>query len=266
MDEASIDLLLSKLDSKLDEKLHNQTLLITKTVTQNVMEALDEKVKLITEENKDLKNKVTELQQKLCNIDKEKRKNNLIFFGISELGKSEPELVDYIKETIIEMEIYIESHEINNIYRIGKWTGTNNRPVVVSFSTVWKKHLILKNKSKLPEGVYIKEDYSKEVLEKRKQLQPQVEEEKKKGNIAFLVQDKLVVKKPKETTREKRKREESKSPNSSAQKKITTPNNEPIEEPLKPQTTEKATLKPSILNFVEKRNKPPLPALESSKN
>ncbi|XP_063618245.1 uncharacterized protein LOC134791133 [Cydia splendana] len=67
-------------------------------------------------------------------------------------------------------------------------------------------------------GIYMKEDYSKEVLEKRKQLQSQVEEEKKKGNIAFLVHDKLVVKKPKENTREKRKREESKSPNSSALK------------------------------------------------
>lgn len=65
----------------------------------------------------------------------------------------------------------------------------------------------------------MKEDYSKEILEKRKQLQPQLEEEKKKGNIAYIKYDKLIVLNPKNNDGEKRKRETSDSPKSSALKK-----------------------------------------------
>ncbi|CAF4950675.1 unnamed protein product [Pieris macdunnoughi] len=58
--------------------------------------------------------------------------------------------------------------EINNIYRIGKTEPNKIRPVVVSLTTTWKKHLILRNRSNLQEGVYIKEDYPKEITEKQR--------------------------------------------------------------------------------------------------
>ncbi|KAI8432754.1 hypothetical protein MSG28_013713 [Choristoneura fumiferana] len=157
----------------LDEKLNNQTFLITNSVTKNVMEALDEKMRCITEENNILKSKVSELQLEVKFLKNEKRKNNLIFFGVEEIGKTECELVDCIMEAIIESGTHFQSNEISNIYRIGKRINNKNRPVVVSITSLWKKHIILRNKSKLPQGIYIKEDYSKEVLEIRKQLQMQ---------------------------------------------------------------------------------------------
>ncbi|XP_073961543.1 uncharacterized protein [Choristoneura fumiferana] len=208
----------------LDEKLNNQTFLITNSVTKNVMEALDEKMRCITEENNILKSKVSELQLEVKFLKNEKRKNNLIFFGVEEIGKTECELVDCIMEAIIESGTHFQSNEISNIYRIGKRINNKNRPVVVSITSLWKKHIILRNKSKLPQGIYIKEDYSKEVLEIRKQLQMQVEQEKKKGNIAYIKHDKLIVKKNRDNNPEKRKREESGSPNSSNQKKTTSSN------------------------------------------
>ncbi|XP_041973390.1 craniofacial development protein 2-like [Aricia agestis] len=52
-----------------------------------------------------------------------------------------------------------------------------------------------------------------------KQLQPLVDEERKKGNIACIKYDKLVVKKPKDKNRGKRTRESSDSLNQEAQKK-----------------------------------------------
>ncbi|CAH0714155.1 unnamed protein product, partial [Brenthis ino] len=72
----------------------------------------------------------------------------------------------------------------------------------------------------------------------RKQLQPQLEEERKKGNIAYLKYDKLIVKKPTDKTRDKRKREDSGSPNSSTQKKI---NSKSVSKEIKG---------PNILNYV----------------
>lgn len=246
--------------SKLDEKLNQQAMVITNAVTKNVMEALDEKMKLITEENHILKSKVSDLEQKLRNMEQDKRKNNLVFFGVQELGKSEIELVDNIKEIITDMGVYLDSHEISNLYKIGKRSSNKNRPVVVSITTMWKKRMILKNKSNLPSGIYVMEDCSKEVLETRKQLKPQLEEEKKKGNIAFLIQDKLIVKKPTDKNREKRKREGSDSPKSlSSQKKINKHATHPS-----PNAVGKEVVRPGILNYVERKR--PASVSETSKN
>ncbi|KAI8435136.1 hypothetical protein MSG28_003513 [Choristoneura fumiferana] len=197
--------------SKLEEKLNQQTLAISTEVTKTVLQALDEKFKSIEEENKNLKTRITTLEQKIDYLEKDKRRNNLVFFGIEEKSKSEAELVDYIKEIVEDTGIHLESQEIANVYRIGQ-RSDKSRPVIVSFTTKWKKHLIQKNKSKFTQGIYFKEDYPKEVLEARKKLQPQLEEEQKKGNIAYLKYDKLVVRNPKDNNREKRKRDNSDSP------------------------------------------------------
>lgn len=246
-----MELLFSKLDAKLDEKLNQQTYVITTAVTANVMEALDEKMKTLIEENQNLKTKITILEQKVSNLEKDKRKSNLIFFGVEENGKRETELIDHIKETIEEAGIHFDSHEITNIYRIGAQTN-KNRPVVITLSTMWKKHLILKLKSKLPTGIYVKEDFPKDVLAARKQLQPKVEEEWKKGNIALLRGDQLIIKKPKDNQREKRKRDKNVSPDLPTQKKSYTSNN-PENPPNKTKTTGKGEiLKPNILQFMSR--------------
>lgn len=250
--EKSMEILLAKLDEKLDQ----QTKLITTTVTQNVMAALDEKFKAITEENTQLKNKISELELKLKFADKDKRKNNLVFFGIEE-GKAttETELVDYIKDIILEMGVHFEAFEINNTYRIGKKELDKNRPVVVSLTTTWKKHMILRNRRNLQEGINIKEDYPKEIIEKRKQLQRQVEEEKNKGNIAFIKYDKLIIKKTHESNREKRKRETSRSPKTPSQKKVNASNTQSTSTTLNnasSKTTTKETMRPNILSYIER--------------
>ncbi|KAJ2937204.1 hypothetical protein O0L34_g19117 [Tuta absoluta] len=248
---------------KLDEKLDRQTKTITVDVTKNVTEALSKKIDSLTEENKVLKSKITKLEQEVNYLEREKRNNNLLFFSIEENEKSEGELVDYIKEMIIDTGIHINSQEISNVSWIGRWGANKNRPVAVSFTTTWKKHMIQHNKLSLPEGIYIREDYSKEVLEKRKQLQPIVEEERKKGNRAFIVYDKLVVKTPKENTRDKRKREESGSPKSSIQKKINT--NSDSTHDLHKQTT-KDNMKTNILNYIERKRQDTGMSPQPSKN
>lgn len=237
--------------NKLDEKFKNQTELITHCVTKSVTEALDEKMKTIMEENTKLKDRISELEYKLKRADIEKRKNNLVFFGISESIKYETELVDFIKKLVVSMEVHMDSQEISKVYRVGHRTENKNRPVVVTITTQWKKHLILKNKPNLPQGINIKEDYPKEILDKRKQLQPQVEEEIKKGNIAYIKYDKLIVKRSKEN-REKRKRGTSDSPKAPSEKKTnkkTTPN---TPSPTLTKTHTREIIRPNILDYVER--------------
>lgn len=110
--------------------------------------------------------------------------------------------------------------------------------------------LILKSKSKLPTGIYVKEDFPKEVLEARKQLQPKIEEEWKKGNKAFLRGDQLVIKKPQDYQREKRKRENTVSPNLSTQKKQNTSNNFKNPSTKTINAGQKEILKPNILQYI----------------
>lgn len=112
---------------KIDEKLERQAEKITHSVTVNVIEALDEKMKTIIEQNNILKNKVSELERKLKAVEREKRKNNLVFFGLEEMGKSEEELVNYIKELISNTGVYLDCHKINSVYRIGKKGENKNR-------------------------------------------------------------------------------------------------------------------------------------------
>lgn len=243
--EKSMELLLSKLDSKLQQQAET----ITKAVTANVLEALETKLQSLQKDNESMKQKIKHLEHKNNILEQEKRKHNLVFFGVEEIGKTETELVDYIKDIIIDTEVPLESNEISNVYRIGKRVNNKNRPVVVSLTTLWKKHLILKKKSKLNPGIYVKEDYTKEILEQRRQLQPKVDEEKKKGNIAYIKHDKVMVITPKENNREKRKRENSRSPNASNQKKATATNNHETQSSNKTNTN---IIKPNILNYIER--------------
>lgn len=64
----------------------------------------------------------------------------------------------------------------------------------------------------LPGNIYVKEDFSKEVLEKRKELIPQLMEARNNGRVAFIKYDKLVIKENTEMIGDKRKRNQSTSP------------------------------------------------------
>ncbi|XP_059048839.1 uncharacterized protein LOC131844080 [Achroia grisella] len=159
--------------------------------------------------------------------------------------------------------IHLESQEIANLYRIGR-PSNKNRPVVVSFTTKWKKHLVQQNKTNLPQGIYLKEDYSREVLVTRKELQPKLEEERKKGNIAYLKYDKLIVKKANENNREKRKRDKSESPVTKNYTKKQLTNSSPNSTIMSSVNVAKEILKPNILNYMARGRSYSLS--ESSKN
>lgn len=195
------------------EEMAAQTREITTAVTKNVSESINGRLTALMEENKNLKNQVNILQNKIKSIEEYKRNNNLVFFGIKEeQGRESP------IETVIEilgenMGINISINEINNAYRLGAKKDNKRRPILVTFTTYWRRNEVLKNKKKLSSEIYIKEDLSKEVLEKRKHLLPQLKQERERGKICYFVGDKIVIKEPKEDKRDKRKRDDSKSPN-----------------------------------------------------
>lgn len=222
---------LELLYNKISEKMTAQTIEITDLVTRSVMKTLEEKLIEILEENKHLKSKVNILEKKVEFLEEEKRKNNLILFGVKE-SEWNGSLIEDIK-IIIEKEtnINIQPHEINKAYRIGI-KGKYARPLLVSFTSTWKRNLILRCKNKFTPGFYIKEDFSKAILEERKKLIPLLIQEREKGKIAYLKKDKLIVKDKMDSNDAKRKRDQVDSPNksptqldTSAPKKVNKTNN-----------------------------------------
>ncbi|XP_037295310.1 uncharacterized protein LOC119189515 [Manduca sexta] len=194
-------------------EMQKQTVELTESLTKNLMDRMDEKLNPIIEENEQLKQKVCDLEKEVKYLKREKKGNNIIIFGLEEGENSISELFKSVKIILKEdLNINMEQFEINNLYRLGK-NKVQNKPrlVLCSFINTWKKDEIMKNRKNLKK-IYISEDYSKEVLEKRKALLPLLKEEREKGNIAFLNYDKLVVKEP---NAEKRKREPTTSPSPS---------------------------------------------------
>ncbi|XP_052744425.1 uncharacterized protein LOC112050118 [Bicyclus anynana] len=189
-------------------EMQNQTV----ELTNKIMDKIDEKLKPVLEENKNLKLKIENLEKKVEYLEREKKSNNIIIHGLREEEKSTLDLFQSVKKCFFdELQITLEEFEINKIHRIGNnINGERPRPTLISLVSGWKKSDIMKNKKKLKE-LYITEDFSKETLEKRKALQPKLIEERKKGNFAYIKYDKLVVKE-KTVAKDRRKREISTSP------------------------------------------------------
>nr|XP_021189846.1 uncharacterized protein LOC110375883 [Helicoverpa armigera] len=187
---------------------------LKESLTKSIMDRMDEKLTPIIKENEELKKKICNLESEIEYFRKEKKSNNVVIYGLEEREKSSLELFRIVTEIFKrDLNLPVEENEVNRLYRLGKNKVENkHRPVLLSFTSGWKKDQIIRNKKSLKD-IYISEDYSKEVIEKRKALLPQLLEEKKKGNIAFLKYDKLVVKQP---NTDKRKREPSTSPRSTS--------------------------------------------------
>lgn len=200
---------------KMKIEMQNQAVSISNTI----MDRIDEKLKPVLEENKKLIFKVENLEKKIEFLERDKKGNNIIIYGLKEGEKSTRELIENAKNKFQkELNLVLEDYDINKIYRIGKPNkGDKPRPVLLSFTCGWKKNEVLKNRKKSKE-LFVAEDFSKEILEKRKALLPKLIEERNKGNIAYLKFDKLIVKEGTKA-KENRKRELSVSPLTNLQQK-----------------------------------------------
>jgi hypothetical protein len=210
----------------LREELQLQTKAITENIRTELANMIDEKLKPVIEENKQLKIEIENIKAKM---EKETRRNNLVLHGLPEKETDNVELLELVVETLNTLSENAgidnwDKWEISGVRRLGKKGGKSIRPVLISVTLLWRKILILKNKKKFPKDIYATEDYPKEILDKRRGLKSQLEEERKKGKIAYILYDKLVVKEP---INEKRKRSPSGSPSTSHATQHYPTNNKP---------------------------------------
>ncbi|XP_014370105.2 uncharacterized protein LOC106720052 [Papilio machaon] len=195
-------------------EMQKQTIELRESITKTIMDRIEEKLTPIIKENEKFRQQISKLEKEVEYLKREKKSNNIVIFGLDEDEKSTSELFQTIQKVFkSDLNMILEENEVNRLFRLGKNKVVNKpRPVLCSLINGWKKDEIMKNKKSLKK-VYVQEDYTKEVLDKRKALLPKLQEEKKKGNKVYIKYDQLIVKEANINT-EKRKRELSTSPQS----------------------------------------------------
>ncbi|PZC80385.1 hypothetical protein B5X24_HaOG214803 [Helicoverpa armigera] len=252
---------LRKIQSELDSQ--KNTILksgekVTETVTQNINGILEEKFKIWDEKYDNLKEKIEKQEKRIYFLEKQARKNNIMFFGIEETETSyqilENIIIKFVKEYF---SLDLDQRDIQEVKRIGK-KGEKSRPIIATFTTLGTKIKIWKQRKEALKqtAYYITEDYPKQVLEKRKELQMQANLEREKGNIASIKYDKLVIQVKNKTTG-KNKRLFTSSPETSTDGGTKAQANKKNKHQAQLRGTpgpSEGILKPSMLNFLVNKN------------
>lgn len=199
---------ISTLYNMMKLEMEKQATLI-KDTTEKIMMSIDDKIKPLIQENKILKQEIEALNKKMNSLENATKRNNIIIHGFNETENNNTELYNNTIRLLEDLGIKIDNYDINKLHRIGRRTNGKTRPVLITLTTLKKKIEILKNKKKISQPTYITEDFSKETLQKRKELQEELHREKEKGNDVYIKNNKIVIK-PKGN--EKRKRGISLSP------------------------------------------------------
>ncbi|XP_073979895.1 uncharacterized protein [Rhodnius prolixus] len=161
----------------------------------NITEILKEqnqKYKQLEQENLEL---IDLISKQTREIERIKRRNNVVFFGIQE---EEEEDYEKLEHTIVDvctnvMSVNLDKSHINYVRRFGKNKG-KKRPVVLSCVSNNCKRKLLKNSSKLiGSNIFIAEDYDKEDLLQRKKLIKEHLKFKDLGHISKLRKNGLVI-------------------------------------------------------------------------
>lgn len=167
---------------------------IKDTIIQDINKNIDSKFENMEVNFNILERKIEEQQISIDRIEQHLKKKNILFFGIEETEKSYGELEGNILEIITKnMNIPCERRDIEFVTRIGKKTG-QIRPIALTVCSMGLKIQILKNKKYLNESnIYIKEDYTPKILQKRKELQDEFRARKEQGENVVLRYDKIIT-------------------------------------------------------------------------
>ena len=180
----------------LDERLTKMT-----GVLQNLIEGVNSKLDGYHAEWKGTKKEVEEMKQELGIVKNQmqevsrlgnvSRNHNIVIFGLNEL-RNEGKWNRVLDLFSSELNIDIYEQNIDNLYWIGR--RTHNRPLLVKFTSVLTRDLILE-RAKLLRGSKIKigKDYDYRTRKIRRELLSYMWEARKNGQNASLYNDKLFL-------------------------------------------------------------------------
>ena len=160
------------------------------------MKGLEDQIKGLLEINKEIETRLKSVENKLCQLEDQSRRENLLFFGIGDDGNEswevcERKLTQFIKDKLgIDKDIVFQ-----RVHRLGRpRAGVNARPIIAKFLLFKDKELVLRNAHKLKnQACSISEDFCQRTREKRKMLLPHLKKAKEDDKRAFLRVDTLYI-------------------------------------------------------------------------
>ncbi|XP_037506544.1 uncharacterized protein LOC119382768 [Rhipicephalus sanguineus] len=138
------------------------------------IEPLRQQLGTVQTDTAETASRVCNLETRLDEAENRSRRNNLIFYGISDTNKSESfaqseELV--IRLCSEQLNFSLEPKEIERAHRLGRYCTGRNRPIIVKLSFFKTKEAILSNGRRFKNTPYsVGEDFSKKVQNARKHL------------------------------------------------------------------------------------------------
>ena len=172
---------------------------------QDTLSSSETKAKEIKEKLSTLSSKLTGIEAKCTDManqvddqENRSRRNNLCFEGIPEDATESWETTEQKLKNILSSNLQIDLNgtAIERAHRIGrkKRDALKPRPVVAKFPSFKTREEILKNKKRFQgTNIFVMEDFSERVRERRRELLPEMHKARKEGLIAFLRYDKLVT-------------------------------------------------------------------------
>ena len=164
--EKSIDELHKRLDDIVSDR--KSDIENTKKIQSNVV--------AIQEQNLALKNQLSQVTDKLANLESQSRRNNLVFTGIPETPNETWEIVEKKMYTFFENIMGIaDAREISieRAHRLYTKQEKDNRPIIVKFLSFKDRQKVWQKRSTLAkQAVRIFEDYPIDVQAKRQKLWP----------------------------------------------------------------------------------------------
>lgn len=168
--------LLQLLNKRLDEQYEK----ISNKIDKNHKD-LENEIRNLNKQIDNLKEENIQLRDRISVIEKKKRKNNLVVFGLKPTDLNPVE--DTINELSQKLGVELDKSDISNLY-VPKQNQTGV-PIHLEFLSFFKKAEVLKNSFKLKNsGISVANDMSKEEREIHKVLRKKIKEARENGHEA----------------------------------------------------------------------------------
>lgn len=137
--------------------------------------------------------RVMKLESRIDYLENQSRRDNLVFRGIDESdGETSNICKMKVVDCIREMGIFVTEREIDRAHRVN--SKTSPRPMVVKFNEYSTREKVFKKKASLKGSkIVIYEDFSKKVLNERRELVKHMKTAREEGLYAMVSFNRLII-------------------------------------------------------------------------
>lgn len=205
-----VELLVNNVNNRIDQLTREtQELKCSLQFSQKEIEDLTKKnVRLESESNSaraettTIRETMTKITEKADYLEGQSKRNNVVVDGIPESqNESWKETEDKVRGVITE-KLHLDSSQmvIERAHRTGNpsgYSGKRPRPIVIKFLRYKDKMAVLgKAKDLKGTNIYVNDDFTEAVRQKRKELIPAMKAARERGDIAYIRYDRLIVHPP----------------------------------------------------------------------